>query len=153
MNPKTNPSLEEIASAAEAAELRTPPTVVEALMGGDAPKISGIRLNPMNAGAWLIFEKISHPVVLGTAVGATMTIHDVISALFVLSRPTVDTMRLVRENEFADAVLAFAEKIPLTSAADAEEIIRHVESAFGAALPMRSPHESGQKKTEASADS
>jgi hypothetical protein len=141
--------LDRIAEAASVAESRMPSTVIDAF-APELPEVAGLRLAPMNAAAWLIFEKLSHPIILGEATAATMTTFEFVSALYVLAKPTRETLRLIREGELEGAIMEFAEGIPLHDEKSVGVLVDHIVRAFSPALPMRSPHDGGQKKTAAS---
>jgi len=143
---KTN--LEKIADAVVEAGGRTPSAVVAAFVP-ESPVVFGTRLRPVSLGTWLAFEKVAHPFVTG---GDNVTTYDFAAALYILSTPSAEVFRAIRENDFEAAVLAIADETPIDQIEPAVAALQaHLERAFATAMPMRSGHEGGQKKTVASA--
>jgi hypothetical protein len=68
----------------------------------------GKKLVPLKAGHQLLISQIGHPLATGEAWGDS----DVLMALFVFSRPSVELFALLAEDRFEAEFFAFVDSIP-----------------------------------------
>jgi len=136
-------NLEVIAAAAEEAGRRTPPTVLEAFAGA-TPRVFGRPIRPVSLGAWIAFEMIGHPFVMGNE---AVEMYDFACALYILSAPSEEVLDAIQAGTFRHQVLQVADAVQVTDLEVSLDLLKsHLAKAFGTAMPMRQPGEA-QKKT------
>lgn len=105
---------------------------------------AGLKLLPFTAGTILLLEKIEHPLV-DEAAKREMTNEEVLSLLFILTRPVKESNALLNQgpDSFGDAVVEFAGTIPV---GDLREIGGAIRAHFAAALETAAPAGDHEKK-------
>lgn len=142
------PELKNIADAVTSDPGRTPTDVVEAFLP-DPAVVFGKKLRPVSVGLWLCFEKIGHPFLTGSE---SVTLYDVASAFVLLTKPTREVYAAVEQGDFRDMVLQLADELPMAGFDEVLGVLKqHFDAGCRTVLPMRSPYDSGQKKTAGSA--
>lgn len=144
--PAPEPTLDDIAAAQFAADGKTPFTVIEAFLPKPMSHL-GKRLVPMTAGHELLLAQLGHPL----ATGAKWEDIDVLTALFVFSRPSRELFSMVADETFETVFFEFIDGIPPADIAQlGNDLIAHWTRTRASALAMESKHSSAQKKTAVS---
>ena len=122
-----------------------PKRVVQAFIP-PAAKAGGLTLRPFTAGTILLLERMEHPLV-DDAAKRDMTPEEVLSLVFVLTRPVKESNALLNQGPeaFSDAVVEFADTIPVADLKPVGEAIRaHFKAALStAAQPGDKPEGKG----------
>jgi len=127
-----------------------PKRVVRAFMPAKSTA-AGLVLLPFTAGMILLLEKIEHPLV-DDAEGREMTNEEVLSLLFILTRPVKESNALMNQGPeaFSDAVVEFAGTICVR---DLRPIGKAIKEHFGAAMETAAqPGDAPEKKASPATD-
>jgi hypothetical protein len=121
--------------------MKNPQKVVEAFTTG-SNTVAGIEFREFTSGTFLILQKIDSPLLKG---GTKMDDQALLDLLFVLSRPSSETLSLLQQgrNAFDLAVLTFADGI---NPNDLPAIGKKLQEVFSRSVSTLPGH-SAQKKT------
>ncbi len=126
--------------------MATPKKVVAAFLP-DSIKVGELEIRPFTAGTILFLDKINHPLTASGNKKVALSNAEVLTLVYVLSRPIQECLALLRHdpNAFEDAVLAMAEQIPPRALND---LGRAINQQFSASFSTHIPSgASGEKKT------
>lgn len=140
----TAPDLSDISAAMNAVEGKTPSAVLAAFL----PPITthlGQTLVPLTAGHELALSQLGHPLATGSAQWEDV---DVLTALFLFSRPSRLTFAMIAGGTFEAEFFAFIDTIPSADIRQlGSDMVAHWLRSRNSALAMESPSSTGQKKT------
>lgn len=130
-------TIDQLAEALENVEWRTPMEVLDAFCPVGR-KIGGVALVELTAGHDLFLSRIRHPLAIGK--GSSWQAHDVATALFAFTRPSVELEKHISQGTLEDALHEFLGTLPMaameTAAAD---LLAHWIRARSTAVAMQAP--------------
>ena len=140
------PTLDDIAAAMAAADGKTPSAVIEAFLPKRMTHL-GQKLVPMKAGHELMLAQLGHPL----ATGQPWEDIDVLTALFVFSRPSRELFAMVEDDTFQKVFFEFIDEIPPADIPKlGSDLISYWMKTRASALSMENKHSTAQKKTAVS---
>jgi hypothetical protein len=147
MTTEPTPTLDDISAAMMAVDGKTPAAVLEAFLPQKVTHL-GQTLVPLTAGHELALAQLGHPL----ATGKAWEDIDVLTALFIFSRPSREVFAMIAGGTFEADFFLFIDSIPTADIPKlGADMAAHWMRSRATALAMESPHPSAQKKTADSA--
>lgn len=95
--------------------MKNPKAAVEAITAC-GERVGGMVLGELTLGRAAVLDKAGSRFAGGLAPGEEPTPEDVLLIVFVLAHSAQESMALLRDGTFGDAVMAFADTVPLAAA-------------------------------------
>ena len=143
------------------------PKVAVSAMTACGERVGGIVLDELTLGRVAVLERIGSPFTRGNASGgrlgepslpdgadgadgaadaAPMGTEDILPVLFVLATPAAEAMRQVRDGTFEDAVMAWADTVPMRDIPKLTEAMTRIFKRVEALAPSGADGEGGGGK-------
>ena len=126
--------LSDLQSAKESAGHGTPSAILSAFIPAFT-EAGAVVLPPLDMGKVLLLEQIASPFI--SRADRPTKIADIVQAIFILANPSnAESRRIIGSGTFPDAIVSFADTLPVRALSGAaEQINAHIEAGFATAVP------------------